>query len=228
MTFHAYQRMQRINGAYCKLREGETVTDAALDHGYESLSGFGHSFKQATGVAPSQSKGLNVIFVHRIATPLGTLLAGANDDGICLLEFTDRRMLETQLERVQKRLKSTTLTGKHRHFETLNTQLTEYFAGERKSFDVPLVTAGTKFQEKVWSALRTIPAGSTRSYAEQARLIERPTAVRAVARANGDNRISILIPCHRVIGSDGKLTGYGGGLWRKEKLLQLERGEITL
>jgi AraC family transcriptional regulator of adaptative response/methylated-DNA-[protein]-cysteine methyltransferase len=113
--------------------------------------------------------------------------------------------------------------GTSPHFDRLTSELDEYFEGKRKTFTVPLDTAGTTFQQRVWQMLTTIPYGQTRSYGEQARLIGMPTAVRAVARANGDNRISILIPCHRVVGADGKLTGYGGGLWRKQWLLELER-----
>ncbi len=107
-------------------------------------------------------------------------------------------------------------------------ELERYFAGELTTFETPLEVPGTEFQQAVWSALRDVPYGETISYGEQARRIGRPEAVRAVARANGDNRIAIIVPCHRVIGADGRLTGYGGGLWRKRRLLELERGEIAL
>ena len=107
-------------------------------------------------------------------------------------------------------------------FDRLQPQLETYFAGEPVDFDVPLRAPGTDFQARVWKCLQDIPSGTTRSYMEIASEIGRPTAVRAVARANGDNRIAILIPCHRVIGANGKLTGYGGGLWRKQRLLEIE------
>ena len=223
MTFSAYLRMRRINRAFGKIRHGEQVTGAAFGSGYGSLSGFGEGFKKTTGFAPAKSKTRQLISIARLLTPLGPMMAGATEAGICLLEFTDRRMLETQLDRLRKRLNAETLPGDSPFFAILDKQLKEYFSGKRKDFDLPLVTPGTAFQNRVWKALREIPFGKTRSYAEQARAIGQPTAVRAVARANGDNRIAIIIPCHRVIGSDGKLTGYGGGLWRKEKLLEIER-----
>ncbi len=153
------------------------------------------------------------------------MLAGGTDEGICLFEFADRRMLETQIERVGRLLGAQCVPGPCRHFDALSRQIGEYFAGKRREFDLPLVTTGTPFQEKVWAGLRTIPYGATRSYGEQAAAIGMPSAVRAVARANGDNRIAIIIPCHRVIGANGKLTGYGGGLWRKKFLLDLEVGK---
>ncbi|MEQ8855246.1 methylated-DNA--[protein]-cysteine S-methyltransferase [Gimesia sp.] len=224
MSFASYLRMRRINQAFSQLQHKSTVTDAALDSGYESLSGFGESFKKAMGNAPARSNDQQVINVSRLLTPLGPMLAGATEQGICLLEFTDRRMLETQLNRLQKRLNARALPGDSPWFPQLDGQLQAYFAGKRTDFDLPLVLAGTEFQEKVWNALRTIPCGATRSYSEQAEIIGQPTAVRAVARANGDNRIAILIPCHRVIGADGTLTGYGGGLWRKKRLLEIEQG----
>jgi len=159
----------------------------------------------------------------RILTPLGPMLAGVTDEGVCLLEFMDRRMLETQLRRLGKLLRAEFTPGSHEHLDALNRQVEEYFAGARREFSLPLVLSGTAFQEKVWKELLTIPYGATRSYEEQARRIGKPRAVRAVGRANGDNRIAIIVPCHRVVGKDGKLTGYGGGLWRKQYLLDLER-----
>ncbi|MCB0728815.1 MAG: methylated-DNA--[protein]-cysteine S-methyltransferase, partial [Ignavibacteriae bacterium] len=149
------------------------------------------------------------------------------EEGICLFDFTDRRMLETELKQIQKHFKSTILPGKSKYFGPLIKQITEYFEGKRKNFDIPLVTPGTEFQNKVWKVLRTIPYGETRSYKKQAITLGNVKAVRAVANANGDNRISILIPCHRVIGEDGKLVGYGGGLWRKQWLLNLEKENMN-
>lgn len=109
------------------------------------------------------------------------------------------------------------------HLDALKRQLAEYFKGERREFDISLDLVGTEFQKMVWLSLLQVPYGHTISYAEQAKLIGRPTAVRAVANTNGQNRVAIILPCHRVIGSNGTLTGYGGGLWRKEKLLELEK-----
>lgn len=222
MTFTSYLRMRRINQAFGQIRHKTSVTDAAFQSGYDSLSGFGDGFKKTMGTAPAKSKGQQVITISRLLTPLGPILAGATEQGVCLLEFTDLPMLETQINRLHKRMHAKTLPGDSPFFAQLDKQLQDYFAGKRTEFGIPLITPGTEFQQKVWAALRTIPFGTTRSYAEQAKSIGQPTAVRAVARANGDNRISILIPCHRVIGADGKLTGYGGGLWRKKRLLEIE------
>ncbi len=223
ITFQAYQRMFRINTAFKKIQNGESATHTAFDTGFESLSGFSDSFKNIFGVSPRKGKQKNIIDLKRIETPLGTMLACATNQGICLLEFTDRKMLETELKSIAKLLNATIVQGNNKHFELLEKQLNEYFAGERKIFDIPLHTSGTDFQNKVWTALQNIPYGKTKSYKEQAIAINNPESIRAVANANGMNRISILIPCHRVIGSDGQLTGYGGGLWRKKYLLELEK-----
>jgi AraC family transcriptional regulator of adaptative response/methylated-DNA-[protein]-cysteine methyltransferase len=137
-------------------------------------------------------------------------------------------MLDTQLDRVRRALTCEFERGESPVFGIVRAQLDEYFAGERREFDIPLHVPGTPFQTRVWNELRKIPSGTTTSYARIAEAIGQPTAVRAVARANGDNRVAIIIPCHRVIGSDGQLVGYGGGLWRKRRLLQLEGRAMTL
>ena len=223
MTFHAYCRSLRLSHAFGRIRKGEDVGPVAFGSGYDSLSGFAESFKKTMGFSPSQSVVREVVLVARIPSPLGVMVGGATDEGVCLLEFADRRMLETQLARLRTRLDAETVPGWCDHLLRLAEQLGEYFDGNRRAFDVPLVLTGTPFQERVWEGLQTIPYGETRSYQEQAEAIGRPSAVRAVARANGDNRIAILVPCHRVIGKNGRLTGYGGGLWRKKRLLDLER-----
>lgn len=226
ITFQAYQRMLRINSAFKKIQTGERITHTAFDAGFESLSGFGESFKNIFGVSPKQGRQQSIIDLKRIETPLGTMLACATSEGVCLLEFTDRKMLETQLKSISRQLNATIIQGNNPHFDLLETQLSEYFSGSRKTFSVPLHTPGSDFQNRVWAALQLVPYGQTRSYKEQAISIGSPESVRAVANANGMNRISILIPCHRVIGSDGQLTGYGGGLWRKKYLLDLEEKYI--
>lgn len=151
------------------------------------------------------------------------MVAGATDEGICLLEFTDRQALNTDLKDLSKRLMTTYADGENKHIKKLVKQLKEYFAGKRKEFTVPLITPGTEFQDDVWRELQNIPFGSTRSYLDQASAINKQDSVRAVANANGKNRISIIIPCHRVLGSDGSLTGYAGGLQRKRWLLDHEK-----
>jgi len=222
MTFQSYLRLMRVNSAFGRIKHGEKVTNSAYDSGYESLSAFADAFKKSTGFSPSESKKKNIISVTRILTPLGPMLVGATDAGICLLEFVDRRMIETQIKRLKKLLNAEFIPGTNNHFYELDKQLKEYFDGKRKDFDLPLILNGTDFQQKVWEELRKIPFGSTRSYQDQAEAVKNPKAIRAVARANGDNRIAIIIPCHRVIGKDGKLVGYGGGIWRKQYLLNLE------
>jgi len=225
MTFHAYQRMLRINAAFKQIQKGDNVTTTAFDTGYESLSGFTDTYKSVIGQAPSQSKTKQVIDFSRMATPLGTMVAAATQDGVCLLEFADRRMLETELNYLRKKFNASIIQGKNKHLEALELQLTKYFEGNLKEFSLPLVTPGTEFQKSVWMELQKIPHGVTRSYKQVAAAIKQPTAVRAVANANGMNRIAIIIPCHRVIGNNGHLTGYGGGLWRKKWLLEHEQGK---
>jgi AraC family transcriptional regulator, regulatory protein of adaptative response / methylated-DNA-[protein]-cysteine methyltransferase len=224
MTFRAYLRQLRLNRAYSAIRAGGRVTDTAFDHGFESLSGFGEGFRRTLGITPSASAGASdaVISIARILTPLGPMLAGATDAGLCLLEFADRRMLERQMTILQRRLRARAVPGAHPLLAAAQEQIGEYFAGSRRRFELPLDLRGTPFQMAVWRELGTIPYGVTRSYAEQAARIGRPTAVRAVGRANGENRLAIVVPCHRVVGANGALTGYGGGLWRKRKLLELE------
>jgi AraC family transcriptional regulator of adaptative response/methylated-DNA-[protein]-cysteine methyltransferase len=167
--------------------------------------------------------------ITRIDTPIGTMVAAAVDDGLAVLDFADRRAARTALRDATRRLHAapTVLSPKaaaqHPILGPLRVQLAEYFAGDRATFDLPLADArGTAFETSVWSWLLTIPPGETRTYAQGAAAVGRPAAVRAIGRANGRNPVAIIVPCHRVIGSDGDLTGYGGGLWRKRALLDLE------
>jgi len=225
MTFHAYSRSRRLATALAHIQRGNTVSTAAYDAGYESLSAFNDAFRKFAGSAPRLAQDAPVAHVDRLSTPLGAMVAASIGDELVLFEFADRRMLPTQFERLAKRFGCVCAPGGNAPvLRRLREQLQLYFAGKLRDFDVRLRVSGTPFQESVWNALLRIPCGETRSYADIAREIGRPTAVRAVARANGDNRICILIPCHRVIGSDGTLTGYGGGLWRKQRLLDVERG----
>lgn len=164
------------------------------------------------------------VIMGEIDSPVGVLVAGVTDAGLCLLEFRDREVLATQIEKVRGRVGQTAV-GSHPLLAQLRTELREYFHGKRRDFSVPLVYPGTPFQMKVWNALRVIPYGETISYEELARRVGSPSGQRAVGHANGQNPIAIVIPCHRVVNKDGKLGGYGGGLWRKRLLLGLERGE---
>ena len=223
MTFHGYQRARRLGTGLERLAAGGEILDTAFASGYESASGFHDAVKRLVGDTPRRARSSRVVQVTRVLTPLGPMVLGVCAEALCLLEFADRRMLETQLKRVSRAFDAVVVPGDSEVARATREELAAYFDGTLRSFSVPLSTAGTPFQERVWEELRAIPYGTTRSYGEQARRLARATAVRAVARANGDNRISIVIPCHRVVGADGKLTGYGGGLWRKRWLLDLER-----
>ena len=226
MTFHAFQRMYRINNAYKELKDGKKTSFAAYDQGYESLSGFNYTYKKLIGKSPSESQNKNIILISRLTSPLGPMFVCATEKGICLLEFIDRKMLETEFRDLQNLLKAQILIGENQHIIQLKRELQEYFQGQRKNFEVALDTPGSTFQKQAWNALFKVPFGKTSTYKEQALRIENKNAVRAVARANGMNRVSIVIPCHRIIGKDGSLTGYGGGLARKKWLLDHERAMI--
>ncbi|RMF65534.1 MAG: methylated-DNA--[protein]-cysteine S-methyltransferase [Bacteroidetes bacterium] len=176
---------------------------------------------------PERGQGSEIVHLHPIATPLGPMLAGTTGDGVCLLEYTDPPRLEYQLTRLADRWSAAFVAGPSPLHTRLAAELNAYFAGRLRAFTVPVTTRGTPFQQAVWAALRSVPYGQTCSYGALARQLGRPAAVRAVARANGANPVALLIPCHRIIGSDGSLTGYGGGLWRKRWLLRHEGAVFT-
>ncbi|MGH7596598.1 MAG: methylated-DNA--[protein]-cysteine S-methyltransferase [bacterium] len=157
-----------------------------------------------------------------LESPLGKLVIGATSKGCCLLEYQDRGGLVKIQHRITKQYKLEMERGTNVFLEQLESELDQYFKRLRQNFSVPLDVRGTPFQRAVWEQLLSIPYGETRTYGEIARLVGKPLAVRAIGRANGDNPLAIVIPCHRVIQHDGKLKGYGGGLWRKEHLLTLE------
>jgi AraC family transcriptional regulator of adaptative response/methylated-DNA-[protein]-cysteine methyltransferase len=165
------------------------------------------------------------MLIHKktIQTPLGEMFACAVEEGICLLEFIDRKNIELQLKSLSKTLNAQFVDKDHKHFQQLEEELTEYFEGKREQFNTPLFITGTEFQKKVWQLLIEIPMGITRTYKQQSEFLGNLKAIRAVGTANGMNKIAILIPCHRVIGSNGELVGYAGGIWRKQKLLELEK-----
>ena len=224
MTFQAYHRARRLGSALGHVQEGERVGRAAFEAGYDSLSGFQEAFRQYFGASPKSLNGATVVRVDRIPTPLGLMLAAATDDALLMLEFVDRRMLPTQVRRIRLRLDAVFVPDTNAVIEQTARALSAYFDGALRSFDLPAHPLGTPFQTDVWRALGEIPYGGTRSYADLARRVGRPAAVRAVGRANGMNALAIVVPCHRVVGADGRLVGYGGGLWRKQRLLELERG----
>ncbi len=224
MTFATFCRARRLQRAFTQLRNGAELDEVALGHGYESHSGFREAFGKTFGTPPGQSRDRECVVTTMLESPLGPLVVAATDQGVCLVEFTDRRMLEAQFETLRNRFGVPVVPGRHEHLDRLKEELTRYFAGELREFKVSITSPGSEFQERVWRELRRIPYGETISYEVLATRVGRPRAQRAVGHANGLNRVAILIPCHRVINKDGKLGGYGGGLWRKRLLLELERG----
>jgi AraC family transcriptional regulator, regulatory protein of adaptative response / methylated-DNA-[protein]-cysteine methyltransferase len=228
LTFQEYQRARRVGRAIRELGSGTTITEAAFGSGYESLSGFQEAVRQLTGRSPARSRDADLVYLTRVLTPLGPMVLGATDRSVVLLEFSGPDLLEGQIGKLGHRLRwafapGTTDPGRH-----LEAELEAYFAGTLREFRAPIQLPGTRFQERAWAALRQIPYGATRSYSEQAVMVGSPSAVRAVARANGANRIAIVVPCHRVIGADGTLTGYGAGVWRKRWLLDHEKAGLAV
>jgi O-6-methylguanine DNA methyltransferase len=196
---------------------GVALTDAEL-----TRAGLLRPILAAARRVRRRRSGARAVVTILIDTPLGPMLAGATDDGICLAEFTDRRMLPTQLETLRRRLGLPIVAGSHRNLDRLRAELGEYFAGERRAFDLPVVAPGSAFQQRTWAELRRIPPGTTVSYEELAERVGRRHAQRAVGTANGANRIAVVIPCHRVVRKNGETGNYGGGRWRKEWLLAHE------
>jgi AraC family transcriptional regulator of adaptative response/methylated-DNA-[protein]-cysteine methyltransferase len=225
MTFQAYCRSRRLGDAFAAIRKGARLDDVTFGHGFESHSGFRDAFARTFGTPPGRAPSTECITVGWIESPLGPLIAGATAENLVLLEFTDRRMLETQMETLRRHFKVPFIPGKNRILGSLKSELQRYFEGKLKRFSVPLAYPGSAFQQHVWEELLRIPYGSTVSYETLAERIKSPRAQRAVGHTNGLNRIAIVIPCHRVVNKNGELGGYGGGLWRKRALLDLERGE---
>ena len=223
MTFQAYQRACRLGTAMKSLHAGAPTIDAGLDAGFESDSGFRAAFARVFGDTPGHARTGAVLTAAWIETPLGPMLAVAGDAGLELLEFVDRRALETELRALRTTLNAWIVPGEHPILSRTADQLAGYFAGTRRAFDIPLNQHGSPFQVAAWQALCEIPYGETRSYTDMARRVGSPGAVRAIGRVNGQNQIAIIVPCHRVIRADGSLCGYGGGKWRKQWLLDHER-----
>lgn len=223
LTVAEYGRSRRLQVAQERLAAGEALDHVALDSGFESHSGFRDAFVRQYGVPPGQADGADAILEHTIPSPLGPLRLGATRDGLCLLEFPDPIRIDAAHRGLDRWLGLPFVPGRNAHIDRAIVELDEYFAGRRRDFTVPLVAPGTAFERQVWAALGTIPYGVTWSYAELARSVGNPDAQRAVGMANGRNRIALLIPCHRVVNTGGALGGYGGGLWRKHWLLELER-----
>jgi AraC family transcriptional regulator, regulatory protein of adaptative response / methylated-DNA-[protein]-cysteine methyltransferase len=226
MTFVEYARARRMGLAMKQIRSGEAVIDAQLSTGYESGSGFRDAFSRILGAAPTKIGQSNILKASWIDTPLGPMIAIADDQALYLLEFVDRRGLEREIERLRKKIKSAIIPGHTQPIRSIENELNNYFEGTLIEFKTPLIFLGSPFQMRVWEELKKIPSGETRSYSEIATEIGRPTAFRAVANANGANQFAIIIPCHRVINTNGELGGYGGGLTRKKWLIHHEKQGI--
>jgi len=200
--------------------EGFADTDA------EQISAFNAALKTLLQTKPAKPVTGEPLYFNILQTPLGPMLAMAERRGLVMLEFLDRPILLREVEELRGRYGYLIGAGEHAHLLQISEELRRYFAGSLTRFEVPLHTPGSIFQNQVWEALRQVPYGTTCTYGEIALLLGKPGASRAVGLANGSNRMSIVLPCHRVIGADGSLTGYGGGKARKEFLLRLER--VTL
>ena len=221
LSFVRLARLMRLRSGFETLSRGQPVIRAQLDAGFDSASGFRAAFARLLGVAPGTLRVHAPLLAHWVDTPLGPMVAVADAQALHLLEFADRPALAGELQRLARRAGPVGV-GRLAPHAQIGAELADYFAGRGAHFSTPLALHGTPFTRAVWAVLRTIPPGHTRSYAQVARAVGRPTAVRAVARANGANQIAIVVPCHRVIGSDGALAGYGGGVWRKRQLIELE------
>ena len=223
MTFQAYHRARRMGLALRGVQMGERVDEIRNGSGFESESGFRDAFTRIFGETPTAARKQGGLFAKRIETPLGAMLAIADDEGLRLLEFVDRRAMERELSILRKRLGTNVVPGEHKHLEAIRFQLADYFSGKNLEFNVQMAPVGSPFQLRAWELLRSIPTGETRSYSWMAKKLGDVEMRRAVGRANGENMMCIIIPCHRVIRADGSLCGYGGGLWRKKWLLDHER-----
>ena len=226
MSFHAWIRSRRLGRALGSLKAGEPVDAAAYDHGYESSSAFREALGKTFGASAAALREATPLLYRRLATPLGPMLAMAEEAGVVLLEFLDRPALTAELDELRTRHGYAAAPGEHAHLDQLERELAEYFEGRRRRFDVPLAACGRPFEQAVWQRLSAIPYGETTTYGELARDVGKPGGARIAGWACGRKRIAIATPCHRVVATSGALTGYGGGKARKAYLLDLERGAV--
>ena len=228
MTFVEYARSRRMGIAMKQIRDGEKVIKAQLDMGYESTSGFRDAFSKIMGAAPTSFNQQHKILKSAwLDSPLGPILAISDEQALYLLEFIERRGLEREIQRLRIRLKAAIIPGRTAAIDSIEKELISYFAGDLKDFKTPIHMLGSNFQKAVWQELIKIPYGETRSYLMQAEAIKKPKAFRAVANANGANQLAIIIPCHRIIRENGELGGYGGGIARKQWLINLESQRLV-
>ncbi|WP_282603578.1 trifunctional transcriptional activator/DNA repair protein Ada/methylated-DNA--[protein]-cysteine S-methyltransferase [Paracoccus sp. PARArs4] len=221
-SFLQMARDARLRQGMGRIAMGDDVIEAQLDAGFDSASGFRAAFRRLFGHAPQDLRGGGDLAAEWIETPLGGMIAIVDDSSLHLLEFVDRKALPQGLARLSRMVGGRIGLGRRPMTDRVEASLGDFFAGRNGRLDLPVTLHGTEFQRAVWTALRDIAPGATCSYAGLAAAIGRPSAVRAVASANANNRLALVIPCHRVIGSDGRLAGYAGGLWRKERLISLE------
>lgn len=227
MTFVEYARARRMGIAFKQIRSGDAVIDAQLSSGYESSSGFRDAFSKIMGAAPTKFNQHNKILkASWIDTKLGPMIAISDEAGLYLLEFVGRRGLEREVERLRVKTKAVIIPGTTDPIQSITDELERYFNGKLKEFKTSLHILGTQFQKSVWEELMRIPYGQTRSYMAQAEAIGKNKAYRAVANANGANQLAIIIPCHRIINSNGNLGGYGGGIMRKQWLIEHEKNHV--
>mgnify|MGYP002717066718 FL=1 len=223
MTFLEMARQRRLRDGFQSLAAGAKVITAQHEASFDSPSAFRTAFARLMGCAPGALRSQALLQATWIPTPLGDMIAVSSPTHLHLLEFIDRKALPAELSRLRSSAPGGIGVGSAPPSEQAAAELEAYFSARSAEFTVPLALAASPFTREVWQALREIPVGETRSYSDIARQIGRPAATRAVARANGANQIALMIPCHRVIGADGSLTGYGGGLWRKQRLIEIER-----
>ncbi len=223
MTFLEMARQRRLREGFESLSHGAKVITAQHQASFDSASAFRTAFAKLLGCAPSSLRQGGLLRADWIATPLGDMIALSSAQHLHLLEFVERKALPRELERLQKTVKGDLGLGRFAPTDQIEAELAAYFSGQSADFNTPIALQGSDFQKQVWRALQDIPAGEIRSYGALAASLGRPSASRAVAQANGANQLAIIIPCHRVMGADGSLTGYGGGLWRKQRLAEIEK-----
>ncbi|UCE25399.1 MAG: bifunctional transcriptional activator/DNA repair protein Ada [Candidatus Zixiibacteriota bacterium] len=223
ISFSGYQRATRLGTAHRAMSNGESAGNTSFDTGYESTSGFSAAVRKLFGEPPTRIAEQKCLPARLYETPLGAMIGIADDLGVHLLEFVDRRRLASEIKHIRGSLNCVIVPGKNLPLDQLALELEEYFAGNLPEFTVPIHIAGTTFECAVWNELRRIPYGTTVSYKDIAHRLNRVGAVRAVGRANGANKLALLVPCHRVVRADGSLCGYGGGLWRKKWLIRHEQ-----
>ncbi|MEP5732298.1 MAG: trifunctional transcriptional activator/DNA repair protein Ada/methylated-DNA--[protein]-cysteine S-methyltransferase [Sulfitobacter sp.] len=224
MTFLEMARLTRLRTGGAELPKGGRVIDAQMAAQYDSPAAFRSAFAKFMGIAPGRFVKDAMLRADWIETPLGPMIAVSDAHALHLLEFAERRALPDELKRLYAFAKGSVGFGRFAPTDQIEREMAEFMAQRSEVFETRLAPLGSPFTQAVWDMLRCIPAGQTRSYGQVAQMMGRPDATRAVARANGANPIAIVIPCHRVLGADGALTGYGGGLWRKQALIELERG----